>query len=616
MGTTMVWERTETAGELLVTVADSTGPVTGATVVVAVRDAETVDSWLDFSDGVFKTAGWVTRQQAMVEVGALAPGVYRLTLDLTAITLPVASDRLSAEYEVTAPTGFPVDVDRIELVQNIKALPVQTDIVSDGVPFPGVNVDAPISNVEADTQDIQNRLPAALVGGRMDSDVGALQAGVITAAVLATDAIGSAQLALSAVNEIRDSILADSTPFNGADIGAILVDTGAMQPLVDVAVSSRSAPGDAMGLTASAVDGIWDEDVVAAHGTPSTAGLLLRSLGASISARTNSPDLNALLGVPDSAGVDLPAQVDAVLSAAHGAGAWDAVGSGLTQQQVRDAMLLAPSPGAPAAGSVDEALDNIEADTAAMEPLVSLNLDAQVSTRSSHTPAQAATSVWSEPVPGTFAAGSAGSVLGTNLDALVSGRAAPGDAMTLTAGERTAIDAELTAAHGAGSWNGDTAANIAQAVWAEPVPGAFGAGEAGQVLGANLDAQVSSRAVPGDAMALTPAERTAVSTDLLGQSQDTFSVLGTVGGSLAAASAFAGRHVVDDNYSFAGSPPGQPKSFRRRQFATAAEADAARAAPGAADGADGEIKRWKAVADYTGTTANDVLVAMSFVEEL
>lgn len=39
-------------------------------------------------------------------------------------------------------------------------------------------------------------------------------------------------------------------------------------------------------------------------------------------------------------------------------------GGGLTEQQVRDAMKLAPSAGAPAAGSVDEHLDNIEADTA------------------------------------------------------------------------------------------------------------------------------------------------------------------------------------------------------------------------------------------------------------
>lgn len=56
-------------------------------------------------------------------------------------------------------------------------------------------------------------------------------------------------------------------------------------------------------------DGVWDEDIVAAHGTASTAGLLLRVLGAAISTRANNATLNALLGVADTAGTDLPEQV-------------------------------------------------------------------------------------------------------------------------------------------------------------------------------------------------------------------------------------------------------------------------------------------------------------------
>jgi hypothetical protein len=45
---------------------------------------------------------------------------------------------------------------------------------------------------------------------------------------LVTDSIDSAAVATSGANEIRDSILADSTPFNGASIGAILADTTAI----------------------------------------------------------------------------------------------------------------------------------------------------------------------------------------------------------------------------------------------------------------------------------------------------------------------------------------------------------------------------------------------------
>jgi len=49
------------------------------------------------------------------------------------------------------------------------------------------------ADIETDTQDIQNRLPAALVSGRIDASVGAMASNVITAAAMATDA--SAEIA-------------------------------------------------------------------------------------------------------------------------------------------------------------------------------------------------------------------------------------------------------------------------------------------------------------------------------------------------------------------------------------------------------------------------------------
>lgn len=49
--------------------------------------------------------------------------------------------------------------------------------------------------LQADTDDIQARLPAALVSGRMDSSVGAMAAAVLTAAAIAADAITDAKVA-------------------------------------------------------------------------------------------------------------------------------------------------------------------------------------------------------------------------------------------------------------------------------------------------------------------------------------------------------------------------------------------------------------------------------------
>lgn len=51
----------------------------------------------------------------------------------------------------------------------------------------GASVSADIAGVQSDTDNIQTRLPAALVSGRMDASVGAMAANVITAAATAID---------------------------------------------------------------------------------------------------------------------------------------------------------------------------------------------------------------------------------------------------------------------------------------------------------------------------------------------------------------------------------------------------------------------------------------------
>ena len=83
--------RTSTATPLEFSLTGN-GPVTGATVVVAVRDGQSsvaLPSYLDFDDDEFKTAGWTTRQAALTELGG---GFYARALDINAITnLPAAT---------------------------------------------------------------------------------------------------------------------------------------------------------------------------------------------------------------------------------------------------------------------------------------------------------------------------------------------------------------------------------------------------------------------------------------------------------------------------------------------------------------------------------------------
>jgi hypothetical protein len=81
---------------------------------------------------------------------------------------------------------------------------------------------AAIDLIQVDTDDIQTRLPASLVGGRIDADVAVMQNGIIAALTFAAGAIDAAAVATDAINEIRDSMLSDSTPFAGANIDALI----------------------------------------------------------------------------------------------------------------------------------------------------------------------------------------------------------------------------------------------------------------------------------------------------------------------------------------------------------------------------------------------------------
>lgn len=74
-----------------------------------------------------------------------------------------------------------------------------------------VKLDAIDDFVDTEIGDIRNRLPAALVGGRMDSSVGAMASGVITAAAHAAGAIDAAALAADAGSEIATAVWASGT---------------------------------------------------------------------------------------------------------------------------------------------------------------------------------------------------------------------------------------------------------------------------------------------------------------------------------------------------------------------------------------------------------------------
>lgn len=131
-------------------------------------------------------------------------------------------------------------------------------------------VKAETSSIQSDTNDIQARLPAALVGGRIDASVGAMAANTLNASALATDA----------VDEIADGVWDE--PLAGH------LTAGTTGKALSDASSGGSAPS-----AAAIADAVWDEDL-AGHTTAGTGGANVGlRLDAAVSTRATPAQVNA-----------------------------------------------------------------------------------------------------------------------------------------------------------------------------------------------------------------------------------------------------------------------------------------------------------------------------------
>lgn len=133
-----------------------------------------------------------------IEVDATnMPGVYRLDLpdaaaatgaDTVAVTLKGATGMAQVSVEIQLVAFNPQDADDLGLTALTGNTPQTGDSFARlGAPA-GASVSADVAGLQTDTDNIQTRLPAALVGGRVDASVGAMAADVMTAASLAADA--------------------------------------------------------------------------------------------------------------------------------------------------------------------------------------------------------------------------------------------------------------------------------------------------------------------------------------------------------------------------------------------------------------------------------------------
>lgn len=189
-----------------------TNPSSASTFEILVRDMAGVAMWAG--------AGLADPYSAGYTVATIKDGTGTGEIDTTSggvLVAAIAANALNAAAIATdAITAAKIAADAIGASE--LAADAVTEIQS------GLATSAALATVQADTDNIQTRLPAALVSGRMDSDVGAIQSAAITAAAIATDAIGAAELASGAVDKISDGLL-DRDMSAGADTGTEIIRT-------------------------------------------------------------------------------------------------------------------------------------------------------------------------------------------------------------------------------------------------------------------------------------------------------------------------------------------------------------------------------------------------------
>jgi hypothetical protein len=158
--------------------------------------------------------------------------------------------------------------------------------------------------------DIQSRLPAALVSGRIDASVGAMAAGVVTAAAVATDAIDADALAdgaITAATFAASAIDATAIASNAITAAKIAADAITAAKIADGAIDAATFAAGAINAAAIASDAITDAKVASdvtiasvtgAVGSVASGGITAASFGANaINAAKLDPDVTTELQI-------------------------------------------------------------------------------------------------------------------------------------------------------------------------------------------------------------------------------------------------------------------------------------------------------------------------------
>lgn len=423
---------------------NATDTATVGTLRVLVSETGALPVWQDFMvlpDNVWDSLFGADKLK--VHVDEFTTGV------ITASALAAGAIN-AASIAADAITAAKLAADVTTELQSGLATTAHVQEVEDKVDIVDTNVDT----VLADTNDIQTRIPAALTGGgNMKADVlavsgdtvaadtlelmaeamdqatgqidsGTFAAGAINAAAIAADAIGASELAADAVAEIADQV------WDEALAGHL----------------AAGSTGEALNAAGAAGDP-WTTQLPGAYGAGSAGKIIGDNINAPIA--TVDTVVDAIKAKTDNLPADpadasdLAALIDALPTAAEVATSVWAAGTrtltsfGTLVQDIWDKATSALT----VAGSIGKLLvDNINA-------TISSRL-ATAGYTAPPTVGQVADQVWDEALAGHLAAGSTGEAL--------------------------------------------NAAGAAGDPWTTQLPGAYGAGSAGKIVGDNINAPIAT----------------------------------------------------------------------------------------------------------------------------
>ncbi len=132
------------------------------------------------------TAVWVTAARTLTantNLNDLSAAGVRAAVGLASANLDTQIGTLATAANLSTVAGY-IDTEVATIVTQTTAASIRT-----AVGLASANLDTQIAAVQADTDNIQTRIPAALVSGRIDASVEAMAANTLTASALATDAV-------------------------------------------------------------------------------------------------------------------------------------------------------------------------------------------------------------------------------------------------------------------------------------------------------------------------------------------------------------------------------------------------------------------------------------------